>query len=52
MSFEHLFNELLDARRRYEDLRIAGGSFDERALLQSHLLELRAKLVASRNGVN
>jgi hypothetical protein len=50
MSFETLFSDLLDARRRYEELRATDGSFDERARLQSHLSELRARLSATRTG--
>ena len=41
--------ELADNRKRYEDLRNAGGPLDERARLLSMLHELRAEASLARN---
>ncbi len=43
--------ELAEARRRYEDLRVAMGSLDERAHLTSVLHELRAEAAHARTAV-
>lgn len=51
MALEDLFAELITTRSRYEDLRIAGGDFGERAQLQTQLHALRARIAAERNTV-
>lgn len=46
--FEVLFDELLHARSRYEDLRINGESASERADLLHRMHALRASLAYAR----
>ena len=43
-DFEHLFERLSDARLRYEDLRVTGGSWVERSDAISQLHALRAEM--------
>lgn len=48
-DFDGAFNELLAARNRYENLRIAGTDFDQLAHARTRLIHLRAQMARIRN---
>lgn len=47
-DFDVMFDELLTTRRRYEDLRIAGGSRSDLAATRGELHLLRAAMASVR----
>jgi hypothetical protein len=46
-----LFDELLHARSRYEDLRISDGPADDRIASRERLHALRASMASARTGL-
>ena len=46
--FNALFDDMARTRHRYEQLRIAGGSLDERSRLLARLHTLRAQMAHER----
>lgn len=50
-DFDVLFDELLHARSRYEDLRISDGPADDRIASRERLHALRASMASARTGL-
>ena len=51
MSFETVFNQLANARVRYEDLRIAGAPPADLVEARVDLIDLRAEMARARRQV-